>query len=80
MDIQPYGSSKAIALYVVKYLSKSEPIELNFSVGQTIWQSSGSQNEHLKQALQNFNANTEWAEDFTVWMLLYHFNLREEVK
>src|SRR5271154_5268824 len=38
MDIQPCGSNEGIAFYVAKYISKSEPTELNISVAKAIQQ------------------------------------------
>jgi hypothetical protein len=38
MDIQPCGSNEAIAQYVAKYISKSEPTELNAGIAQAIRQ------------------------------------------
>ncbi|XP_054706995.1 uncharacterized protein LOC129216803 [Uloborus diversus] len=38
MDIQPCGSNESIAYYVAKYISKSEPTQLNSSIAQAIQQ------------------------------------------
>lgn len=38
MDIQPCGTNEAIAFYIAKYVSKSEPTQLDSSVAQAIRQ------------------------------------------
>lgn len=38
MDIQPCGSNESIAHYIAKYISKSEPTEVNQGVAQAIRQ------------------------------------------
>lgn len=52
MDIQRCGSNEAIALYITKFMSKSEPTELNISIVQVI--------HHIQRDLQD-HANTEGA-------------------
>lgn len=36
MDIQPCGSNEAIAMYVAKYVSKSEPTKMNSDLANAI--------------------------------------------
>ncbi|GBN33616.1 hypothetical protein AVEN_59459-1 [Araneus ventricosus] len=36
MDIQPCGSNESIAYYIAKYMSKSEPVELDPGIGRAI--------------------------------------------
>lgn len=38
MDIQPCGSNESIAYYIAKYISKTEPTELNASIARAIQQ------------------------------------------
>ena len=45
MDIQPCGSNEAIAFYIAKYVSKSEPVEIDSTVARAIQQIRGEETD-----------------------------------
>lgn len=53
MDMQPCGSNESIAHYIAKYISKTEPTDVNDGVAQAIRQIRRDENNIAKNSLNH---------------------------